>query len=70
MLDRKIGSEELKMANNKMVQGIWNELINTLDTLTGSAMATWTEKKPSQTFCSIDLHGQQVDVFFCCDPTL
>lgn len=35
MLDEKIGSEWLKMTNNKMVQGIWDELIDAFDNLTG-----------------------------------
>lgn len=35
MLDEKIGSEWLKMTNNKMIQGIWDELIDAFDNLTG-----------------------------------
>lgn len=34
-VDKKIGSEWLKMTNNKMVQGIWDELIDAFDNLTG-----------------------------------
>lgn len=45
MLDKKIGPKQLKMTTKKMVQGTWNELINALGSLTGSAITMQTWKK-------------------------
>lgn len=45
MLDKKIGPKQLKMTTKKMVQGNWNELINALGSLTGSAITMQTWKK-------------------------
>lgn len=70
MLDEKIGSEWLKMTNNKMVQGIWDELIDAFDNLPGLQYNMEKKIKNLRFFYFLDLHSQHVYSFFRCDPIL